>query len=189
MGRIETERLLAVARDGRRAWQLAAEQCQMRGERSQALEFFRGAYERRPDLTEIQSAIRELGGAEVSVNRRSVVVAGEDEIFQKARGYESLARETFARVGDVSPDSYRAHEVLADSLAVARRRTEAIAEYRVCPPSEARPSGYSSGYRQRASIGGSYGRGGAGVRSGTCASAAIGDGPCGFGWCVTACRK
>ena len=64
MGRIETERLLAVARDGRRAWQLAAEQCQMRGERSQALEFFRGAYERRPDLTEIQSAIRELRGAE-----------------------------------------------------------------------------------------------------------------------------
>ena len=103
----------------------------MRGERSQALEFFHGAYERRPDLTEIQSAIRELGGAEVPVNRRSVVVAGEDEIFQKARGYESLARETFARVRDVSPDSYRAHEVLADSLAVARRRTEAIAEYRV----------------------------------------------------------
>ncbi len=131
MGRMETERLLAVAPDGGRAWQLAAEQCRMRGERSQALEFFRGAYERRPDLLEIQSAIRELGGAEISANRRPVAVTGEDEIFGKARGYESLARETFAQIGEVAPDSYRAHEVLADSLATARRSTEAIAEYRV----------------------------------------------------------
>ena len=131
MGRIESERLLAVAPDGGRAWQLAAEQCRLRGERAEALKFFHGAYERRPDLAEIQTALRELGGTEIPVSRKTTIIAGEDRIFQKARGYESLARETFARIGDVAPDSYRAHEVLADSLVAGRRSAAAVTEYRI----------------------------------------------------------
>src|SRR5256885_345354 len=38
MGRLGVENLLEVAPDGGRAWQLAAEQCRMRGDRSMALE-------------------------------------------------------------------------------------------------------------------------------------------------------
>ena len=62
MGRLGVEKLLKVAPDGGRAWQLAAEQCRMRGDRSKALELFRGAYQRRPDVAEIRAAIQDLNG-------------------------------------------------------------------------------------------------------------------------------
>jgi len=123
MGRLAVEKLLEVAPDGGRAWQLAAEQCQMRGDRSKAFELYRGAYQRRPDVPEIQA----LSGGVPSIGR-ATPIAGEDDLFRAARAYESLAKETFGRI---APDSYRAHEVVADSLAAGRRNTEAVAEYRI----------------------------------------------------------
>ena len=129
LGRLETEKLLQLAPDGGRAWQLAAEQCLVRGDQSKALEFYEGAYRRRPDVLEIWQALENLKGSPPAPSGGHVPIAGEDDRFQKAREFQSLSREALEKLGRMAPESYRAHEVMADAFAAQQKNESAIAEY------------------------------------------------------------
>lgn len=130
LGRRETKKLLAAAPDGGRAWQLAAEQWVVRGDKAKALKFYEEALKRRPDLAELKIAIQEMGGTpagEPIVDRG--VSHDEDQYYLQARQYENLARTTFESLSHIAPNSYRAHQILADALAAQERKEEAITEY------------------------------------------------------------
>ncbi|MGA8532158.1 MAG: tetratricopeptide repeat protein [Acidobacteriaceae bacterium] len=132
IGKDATEQLLETAPDGARVWQLAGEQCQFRGEDAQALRDFEQAYARRPTDVALRNLIVSLGAtpqpATTSTTARSS--ASEDAFYHDAHEAEEQSRMAFARVEQLAPDSYRAHEVLADSLVARKHDLEAIEEYR-----------------------------------------------------------
>lgn len=133
IGEAATEKLFSTAADGGRAWQLAGEQYQLRGERDKAVTMFEGALERRPDLADLRKTVTEMGGKipaastrEVSANQRIL----EDRLYNEAHDSEKHAEAAFSRIGELAPDSYRAHQVIADSLSAQQRSEDAIKEYR-----------------------------------------------------------
>lgn len=130
LARIETEQLLKVAPDGGRVWQLAADQCRLRGDLRSALDLYRGAYARRPDIPEVRSALEDLQASFETLQASRPPVPGEDKSFALATEYGRLARQAFEQLGRVAPDSYRTHEAAADAFALAGRSAEAMAEYR-----------------------------------------------------------
>ena len=131
IGNDATLKLLALAPDGARAWQLAGEQFQMRGDKDKALDDFKEANARRPGLPELQTLITSLGGTVSSSpameHKESV---REDDLYLQAHQAEEKSRAAFERVMQIAPDSYRAHQVLADSLIAQKRPDEAVQEYR-----------------------------------------------------------
>lgn len=129
IGKSATRRLLATAPDGARVWELAGDQCQDRGETAQALHDFEQAYARRPADSELRSRVVSLGGSLPAVAPASTSAA-DDALYREAREAEENARNAFARVEQLGPDSYRAHQVLADSLVARRQDLQAIREYR-----------------------------------------------------------
>jgi tetratricopeptide (TPR) repeat protein len=132
LGNEETTRLVRLAPDGGRVWQLAGEQFEARGNSGKALELYIGAFKRRPDLEDLRTKIIALGGQppaakpEVSGTR-----ALEDEIYARIKGDAALTRNAFERVALIAPDSSRAHQILANSYAAADRFEEAIKEYQM----------------------------------------------------------
>ncbi|WP_446744566.1 tetratricopeptide repeat protein [Silvibacterium acidisoli] len=133
IGEAATGKLFAVAGDGGRAWQLAGEQYLLRGDRDKANAMFEGALERRPDIAELHEAVMQMGGKvppaparEISESQRSL----EDGLYRQAHESEKHAEEAFSRIGELAPDSYRAHQVMGDSLSAQQRSEEAIKEYR-----------------------------------------------------------
>jgi tetratricopeptide (TPR) repeat protein len=133
IGEAATEKLFSVAGDGGRAWQLAGEQYQLRGDRDKAVSMFEGALERRPDLVELHQTIAQMGGTipaastrELSESQRAL----EDRLYKEAHESEKHAEAAFSRIGELAPDSYRAHQVMADSLSAQQRSEDAIKEYR-----------------------------------------------------------
>lgn len=133
LGRQRTAELVETAPDGGRTWQMAAEQCRLRGDEAKALDLYRAAYARRPDLVELRDAVRQLHGSiEEPADHAAVGGPGsrrEDQLYRQAHSYESLARTTFEQLGRVAPDSYRAHQMIAAAHAAAGQSSEAIAEY------------------------------------------------------------
>ncbi|HEX3659932.1 MAG TPA: tetratricopeptide repeat protein [Acidobacteriaceae bacterium] len=132
MGKSATRRLLAVAPDGARVWQLAGEQCQFRGDDAQALRDFEQASARRPADVELRNLITSLGGTPPAPANSPTVhdAVSEDALYREAHGAEKQSSAAFARVEQLAPDSYRAHEVLAESLVARKKDLEAIQEYR-----------------------------------------------------------
>ncbi len=132
LGKEATVKLLAVAPDGGRAWQLAGDQFQLHKDSERALALFEGALERRPDLIEVAEAVRSLGGIPKTAGNapHTGSLSEEDALYRQAHDYEQSARESFAHVASLAPDSYRAHQILADSYAAQQRSDDAIAEYR-----------------------------------------------------------
>ncbi len=131
IGKAATLDLLAIAPDGGRTWQLAGEQSELQGNRRQALQNFKGALARRPDIPELRVKIAELGGpvtaaaaAPRSENPR------EDDLYRQAHEAEQKSRAAFERVVQIAPDSYRAHQIMAEALSAQQRQDEAIEEYR-----------------------------------------------------------
>ncbi len=59
----------------------------------------------------------------------SVAAAQEQQLYQQAHDAEVKAREAFQAVLGGAPDSYRAHEILADSEAARQQQDAALAEY------------------------------------------------------------
>jgi len=123
--------LLSTAPDGGRTWQLAGEQFQLRGNSQNALALYQQALERRPDIPELRKLVTEMGG-ELSENSlpQPADTNREDELYRRAHDEERKAQESFQRVLQIAPDSYRAHQIMADALAAEERLDDAIEEYR-----------------------------------------------------------
>src|SRR3981081_3620660 len=92
---------------------------------------FREALHRRPDLTELRKVITDLGG-HVSVGPQTSARGDgeEDDLYQRAHQAEQEARSAFEHLVQVAPDSYRAHQIMADAFAAQQRYGEAVEEYR-----------------------------------------------------------
>lgn len=95
--------LIHLAPDGSRVWQLAGEQKQLQGDAAGADEDFRKARERSP-------------------------AAAEDVLYKTAHDAESKSRQAYERVVRLDPNSYRAHQIMAETLLAQQKGDEAIAE-------------------------------------------------------------
>jgi len=131
IGKEATYQLLTLAPDGGRAWQLAGEQAQLKGDRQEAMNDFREALHRRPDLTELGKVIKDLGGrVSVAPQTSEARSSQEDDLYQRAHQAEQEARSAFEQLVKIAPSSYRAHQIMADAFAAQERNGEAIEEYR-----------------------------------------------------------
>lgn len=132
IGRQATQELLKLAPDGGRAWELSGEQSELKGDRQGALEDFTGALSRRPDLAELRAKVTMLGGtvSEVSPSDNGNTHQQEDEIYQRAHDAQQDARQAFETILRIAPDSYRAHQIMADALSAQERRPQALEEYK-----------------------------------------------------------
>jgi tetratricopeptide (TPR) repeat protein len=132
VGNDKTRKLLAMAPDGARAWQLAGEQFELQGDRKKALEDFEQANARRPDLEQLHQTVTAMGGkpasAPVTQPSRS---SEEDDLYQQAHDAEQKSRAAFERVLSTAPDSYRAHQIMAYAFITEQGDDKAIAEYRL----------------------------------------------------------
>jgi tetratricopeptide (TPR) repeat protein len=132
IGKERTLALLKAAPDGGRTWQLAGEQFQLQGDRTRALADFEQANARRPDIPELRAAVTKLGGNPVSAAVASSTQAGgEDALYAQAHDAEQKSRNAFEHVLSIAPDSYRAHQILADAFVAQQQDDRAIAEYRI----------------------------------------------------------
>jgi tetratricopeptide (TPR) repeat protein len=124
-------RLFEVAPDGGRTWQLAGEQFEAQGNSGKALTAYLGACKRRPDIEGLKAKILALGGSlPESGGKVGGSNAQEDAAYEQVLQYEQKARDAFERVSRIDPDSYRAHQVQADSDIAADRIDDAIQEYK-----------------------------------------------------------
>lgn len=133
IGQQATVKLLALAPDGGRVWELAAEQCLLRQDRKSALQDFKQALARRPDLLELRTKIEQLGGtteAASSAEHTSKDYVSEDDLYRKARAAESQSHTAFEHLFQIAPDSYRAHQIMAEAFVSKKRDENAITEYR-----------------------------------------------------------
>lgn len=131
VGKDATLKLLAIAPDGGRTWQLAGEQLRLQGDRQKALKDFQGAIERRPDIPELRALVSDVGGtipAPLGMPHRGT--DQEDTLYRQAHNAEQEARAAFQHVVQIAPDSYRAHQIMADAFAVEQQSDKAIEEYR-----------------------------------------------------------
>jgi tetratricopeptide (TPR) repeat protein len=141
IGKDLTRELLAVAPDGARAWELAGQQCQMVGEKDKALQDFQKAYARRPDIPELDALLVSAGGtfppestslprAAPGATGREGATAREDDLYRRSRDAEQQSKQAFEQVVQLAPDSYRAHQIMADSFIAQKQDDKAIEEYR-----------------------------------------------------------
>ena len=132
IGKERTLALLKAAPDGGRTWQLAGEQFQLEGNRTRELADFEQANARRPDIPELRAAVTKLGGNPVSAAVAPSTQAGrEDALYAQAHDAEQKSRNAFEHVLSIAPDSYRAHQILADAFVAQQQDEKAIAEYRI----------------------------------------------------------
>jgi tetratricopeptide (TPR) repeat protein len=132
MGREATWKLLTLSPNGGRAWQLAGEQFLLQGDRKKALEAFQQASARRPEIPELRTAIVEMGGKPATapaVEQSSF--HREDELYHQAHDAERKSRAASEKVSSIAPDSYRAHQIMADGFVLDQQDDSAIAEYRI----------------------------------------------------------
>lgn len=105
LGRQQTQRLTQIAPDGARLWQLAGDLWHLRCDETKARFLYR------------ESEQRKAG-------------ADENACYQAVTAFRRQSQEAFQRIADHAPDSYRGHQILAESLIAQRKIDEAIAEYR-----------------------------------------------------------
>jgi tetratricopeptide (TPR) repeat protein len=131
IGKDATRELLAIAPDGGRAWELAGEQSQLQGDNKKALVDFQEANKRRPDIPELRKQIADMGGTEIAgpisqTGRNSQ----EEALYREAHDAEQDARTAFEHVIQIDPNSYRAHQIMADALIAEQQNEKGIEEYR-----------------------------------------------------------
>ncbi|MGA2806683.1 MAG: tetratricopeptide repeat protein [Terracidiphilus sp.] len=132
LGKAAIAQLSEVAPDGGRTWQLAAEQFEAQGNLGKALRAYQGAVQRRPDIEVVRARILALGGSLPEPGKEVADDTGpEDAVYSRVQQYQQKAREAFERVSQIDADSYRAHQVQADSFVAADRFDDAIQEYRI----------------------------------------------------------
>ncbi|MCA1575040.1 MAG: tetratricopeptide repeat protein [Acidobacteria bacterium] len=139
LGRQEVERLTEIAPKGSRILQLAGDLWLLRAASDNALALYQEALKRRPGLTEVQQIVAQLLGRqgksqpmEVSPSPPVPAVSPtpEDLHYLAATQFRERARRAFERIPALGANSYRAHQVLAESLQAQGRADEALAEYR-----------------------------------------------------------
>ncbi len=140
LGRQEVERLTTLAPNGARVLQLAGDLWLLRAEPGKALALYQEALKRRPGLTEVQQIVGQLLGQQgksqpVEVSPSPPVTAAdspspEDVHYLAATEFRERAHRAFERISALGANSYRAHQVLAESLQAQERVGEALAEYR-----------------------------------------------------------
>lgn len=137
LGQRAIRQLAASAPDGARMWELAGDQWALRSNRDQAIFAYREALRRRPGLEGIRKSLDALHPAQDSSDvsatvskRPTYAEKAADAIYFEARANEQRARAAFEQVGTVAPGSYRAHQVLAESLTAEGRFDRALAQYR-----------------------------------------------------------
>ena len=129
-GKQATSRLINQFPDGGRTWQLAGEQADAQGSQEKALKMYLGALQRRPDLEGLRAKVAAMGGtAPPKPDRLTADTSAEDALFAQVEQFASQANAAYERVSTIDPDSYRAHQVLAESDVAADRLDDAIAEY------------------------------------------------------------
>jgi tetratricopeptide (TPR) repeat protein len=131
LGKKAVIELLHKAPDGARAWQLAGEQYEAQGNKGKALKLYIGALGRRPDIVGLREKAATLGGTiPVAGRARDENYGEEDRLYALVHSYQAKARESFQRVAEIAPNSYRAYQVLGDSYTASDRFDDAIPEYR-----------------------------------------------------------
>lgn len=132
IGQQVTLKLLAIAPDGGRVWELAGEQCLLRQDRKGALQDFEQAAARRPDLPELKAKINELGGTDPAPTGAYTAKAttAEDDLYHQARAAEAQSDAAFKHVLQIAPNSYRAHQIMAEAYVSEKQDEKAISEYR-----------------------------------------------------------
>jgi tetratricopeptide (TPR) repeat protein len=132
LGKAATKQLLESAPDSGRVWQLAAEQLEVQGNSGKAVKLYLGALSRRPDLESLRAKIIALGGTLPEPGPRPAKAIGqEDALYARVQQYEQKAKDAFERVSQIDPDSYRSHQILADSYAAGDKYEDAIREDRI----------------------------------------------------------
>ena len=125
-----TTSMIKVAPDGGRIWQLAAEQAELQGNMEKARNFYIQAFQRRHDIDDVRARVIALNGSvPPQENRPSQVTDQEDSLYRHILEYEQESKAAFERVSVIEPDSYRAHQVLADADVAADHLDDAISEY------------------------------------------------------------
>jgi tetratricopeptide (TPR) repeat protein len=131
IGRQATWKLLTVAPNGGRAWQLAGEQFQLQGDQKKAREAFEQANARRPEIEELRTALVAAGIKPATTPiEEGASFREEDELYHQAHDAEARSRAAWEKVSVIAPDSYRAHQIIADAFAAEQQDDNAIAEYR-----------------------------------------------------------
>lgn len=130
LGKDATARLIAFASDGGRVWQLAGEQYQLQGDKHRALEDYMEAIKRRPDILELKGKITELGGTPPELQQTTHGdSAREDRLYAIANETEKESHAAFDRVMQIDPNSYRAHQIMADVFLARQELDKATQEY------------------------------------------------------------
>lgn len=139
LGRQEVERLTEIAPNGARVLQLAGDLWLLRGEPNNALGLYQEALKRRSGLSEVQQMVNQLLDQKGTSQRADASPpppvpadspAQEDVHYLAATNFRERARQAFERISALGVDSYRARQVLAESLQAQERVNEALAEYR-----------------------------------------------------------
>lgn len=131
IGKDATRELLTIAPDGGRAWELAGEQSQLRGDRKKALEDFQEANKRRPDIAELPQLIADMGGTATAASNAQQSRNGQEEaLYRQAHDAEQNSRAAFEHVIQIDSNSYRAHQIMADALVAEQQKAKGIEEYR-----------------------------------------------------------
>jgi tetratricopeptide (TPR) repeat protein len=139
LGREAVTQLAGIAPDGARVAQLAGDLWLLRGEPRNAMLMYREALTRRPGLTELPPMIERLGSQPTHASLPALAppraasadpALPEDAHYLAATEYRERAGQAFERIATIDAESYRAHQVLAESLETQERTEEALAEYR-----------------------------------------------------------
>ena len=114
IGREKARQLEALAPDGSRVLQLAGEQYQLLGDTARAETAFQQSRARSAE------AVSSAGS-----------LAKQDALYREAHDAEALSQEAFHALVTQAPESYRAHQITADTLLLQQNETGALAEYRI----------------------------------------------------------
>jgi protein O-GlcNAc transferase len=139
LGRDAVMRLAEIAPRGARMAQLSGDIWLLRGEPQNALTMYEEALKRRPELVELKPVIEQLRERQGTDSPRDLPAparpakdssSAEDAQYLAATDSREQAQRAFEQISAIDADSYRAHQVMAESLEAQERVDEAIAEYR-----------------------------------------------------------
>ncbi|MGH9161756.1 MAG: tetratricopeptide repeat protein, partial [Vicinamibacteraceae bacterium] len=139
LGREAVVQLAKIAPRGARLAQLSGDIWLLRGEPTNALAMYEEALKRRPGLVELKPLIAELRERQRARSRGALPLPARpakdgsspgDAQYVAATDFRDRAQRAFERISAIDPDSYRAHQVMAESLEAQERVDDAVAEYR-----------------------------------------------------------
>jgi tetratricopeptide (TPR) repeat protein len=133
IGKRAALKLATLAPDSARVWELAGEQCLLREDRKAALQDFEQALARRPDSPDLRAKVQQLGGTPrtPSIGKDSAKdFAAEDGLYKRAHEAENQAHAAFDEVLQLAPESYRAHQIMAEVFILQKQDLKSIGEYR-----------------------------------------------------------